>query len=117
MTEELETCIRRAAEVLKSFGAKEVYLFGSAATGQMDEHSDIDLAVTGLPPGVFFTAWAKAVREFPGREMDLVDLDKGDAFSKYLIENGDLHLVVQEAGGTGQVCPTIQEDKQCLSRD
>jgi predicted nucleotidyltransferase len=117
MTEELATCIREAAEVLESFGAKEVYLFGSAASDEMREDSDIDMAVCGLAPEVFFTAWAKAVREFPGREMDLINLDKGDAFSKFLIENGDLHLVVQGAGGTGQVCPKVQEDTQCLSRD
>jgi hypothetical protein len=40
--------------VLKEHGAREVYLFGSAATDKMREGSDVDLAVTGLPPERFF---------------------------------------------------------------
>jgi len=59
----------------------------------MDEHSDVDLAVSGLPPEVFFTAWAKAVREFPGREMDLLNLDKSDPFSEHLKGRGRLRRV------------------------
>lgn len=93
MTDELAEQIRRAAGVLKAAGAREVYLFGSAATGQMGEHSDVDMAVSGLPPDVFFRAWARAVRCFPGREMDLVNLDHRNAFVDYLRENGDLRRV------------------------
>jgi len=90
MTANLKEQIAKAAEVLKSFGAKEVYLFGSAATGQMDDHSDIDLAVTGLPPEVFFRAYSKATAEIPRREVDLVDLDQENAFSQYLRREGEL---------------------------
>ena len=93
MTDELAQQIQRAAQVLLAFGAKEVYLFGSAAADTMDEHSDVDLAVSGLPPEVFFRAWAKAVREFPGREMDLVNLDKSDPFSEHLRRRGRLRRV------------------------
>lgn len=90
MTEELADQIRQAAAVLKQYGAKEVYLFGSAATGEMDEHSDIDLAVTGLPAEVFFKAWARAVRHLPGREMDLLDLDGGGPLVEYLRQQREL---------------------------
>ncbi len=94
MTDSIKRSIEQAAETLKSFGAKEVYVFGSAATDSMREDSDVDMAVSGLPPGVFYRAWAKAVHEFPGREMDLVDLDTpNDLFVKNLKEWGELRRV------------------------
>ena len=92
MTEELAERIKRAAEVLKAAGAKEVYVFGSAATGQMHEHSDVDLAVSGLPPEVFFDAMADASDVLP-RQLDLLDLDEGGRFVEYLKRKGRLHRV------------------------
>ena len=93
MTEELKELIKEAAETLKSYGAKDVYVFGSAAEGRVDEYSDIDMAVSGLPPGVFFRAWARAVRAFPGREMDLISLDNDGPFADYLKLEGKLERV------------------------
>ena len=93
MTEELAEQIRQAAAVLKQYGAKEVYLFGSAATGEMDEHSDIDLAVTGLPARLFLEAYGKATERIPGREVDLVDLDQDSPFTNYLKEEDELRRV------------------------
>jgi predicted nucleotidyltransferase len=90
MTEELRKAIEQAAQTLKAYGAKEVYLFGSAATGTLREDSDIDMAVSGLPPEVFYRAWAKAVRAFPGREMDLINMDKGSPFVEFLKKKGRL---------------------------
>ena len=54
MTDELKVSVDRAASALKAVGAKEVYVFGSASKGQMRPDSDIDLAVSGLPPGGLF---------------------------------------------------------------
>jgi predicted nucleotidyltransferase len=93
MTEELKKAIEQAAQTLKAYGAREVYLFGSAATGTLREDSDIDMAVSGLPPEVFYRAWAKAVRAFPGREMDLVNLDHDEPFARYLKDKRKLRLV------------------------
>lgn len=91
MDDELRKAIERAAAVLKDFGAREVYIFGSAAGGTMREGSDVDLAVVGLPPGVFFAALAEAAdalgRE---RELDLIDLDDDNPFTRYLREEGEL---------------------------
>jgi predicted nucleotidyltransferase len=56
MATELDKQIRLAAEVLRSFGATEVYVFGSAAEGTADAESDVDMAVMGLPAGVFYRA-------------------------------------------------------------
>jgi predicted nucleotidyltransferase len=51
---ETNTLIQRAAAELKSAGAREIYVFGSAAKGTVDAASDLDLAVSGLPPSVFY---------------------------------------------------------------
>lgn len=93
MTKELAESLRRAAEVLISFGAKEVYVFGSAATDTLRDDSDIDMAVSGLPPEVFFKAYAHAVECFPDREMDLIDLDYENPFTRYLKNEGELRRV------------------------
>jgi len=89
MTEELKSAIERAAAALKAFGAREVYVFGSAATGTMDEYSDVDLAVSGLPPEVFYRAMGKA-GDILQRPLDLVDLDDDNPFIRYLKEEKEL---------------------------
>jgi len=93
MTDAVRDMTAEAARVLKEYGAREVYVFGSAARGALREDSDVDMAVTGLPAAVFFRAWARAVRCFPGREMDLLDLDAGGAFVELLKARGQLHRV------------------------
>lgn len=50
------TSIDQLVAALKNSGAKTVYLFGSAAKGTMRNDSDVDLAVSGLPPENFFKA-------------------------------------------------------------
>jgi len=92
MDEELREAIQRAAAVLKSYGAREVYVFGSAAAGKMHEGSDVDLAVSGMSPAVFFRAMSRAADAL-GRELDLIDLDHENAFTRYLREEGELHRV------------------------
>ena len=89
MSNELELLVSQAAETLKNFGASKVYLFGSAATGTMKEGSDVDMAVEGLPPAVFFGAMAHACQVL-GRSLDLVDLDEPSPFTRYLKEEGKL---------------------------
>ena len=93
MDEKLRQSIEKAAQTLKAFGAREVYVFGSAATGTLREDSDIDLAVSGLPPRVFFMAYAQAHDALAGKEMDLVDLDQDSPFVRYLKEEGELKRV------------------------
>lgn len=92
MTDELERLVMKAAEVLMAAGAREVYLFGSAAAGDMREGSDIDLAVSGLPPETFFRAMGQASRELD-RPLDMVDLDEQTLFTEYLRKKGRLHRV------------------------
>ncbi len=87
--DELMPQIENAVAALKAAGAREVYLFGSAARGIMRESSDVDLAVSGLPPEVFFRAMA-AAHDALGRPLDLVDLDEDNAFTHYLKTKGEL---------------------------
>ena len=92
MTDEMKGLIKKAAEVLREAGAREVYLFGSAAAGMMREESDIDMAVSGLPPEDFFKAMGRA-GDILQRSLDLVDLDEDNPFTRYLKEEKELQRV------------------------
>lgn len=92
MNDEFRGLIEKAAEALKKAGAREVYLFGSAAAGQIREDSDIDMAVSGLPPEAFFKAMGDAA-DILKRPLDLVDLDEETPFTQYLKEEGELQRV------------------------
>ena len=94
MTKETEELIRQAAEALVASGAKEVYLFGSAAQGTETPESDIDLAVSGLPPEVFFRAMGHAWRILH-RPVDLVDLGHRNPFTA-LVEQDGVPLYVRD---------------------
>lgn len=89
MTESMKARISQAAAALKAAGAREVYLFGSAAVGTVREGSDIDLAVSGLPPEKFFKAMGVA-EDILQRPLDLVDLDEDNPFTRYLKEEKEL---------------------------
>lgn len=81
--------IAEAAAVLRELGATEVYVFGSVATGKQRPDSDLDMAVTGIPPARYFTAASRA-SEAAGREVDLVDLDDETPMVRFLKGSGDL---------------------------
>lgn len=89
MTSQMDLLIREAAAAVMELGARAVYLFGSAVHDSMDEESDIDLAVTGLPPERFFRAIGCA-RRILKRPVDLVDLDESTPFTEYLKTSGVL---------------------------
>jgi predicted nucleotidyltransferase len=89
---ELNELVLKAADILKSFGATEVYLFGSAATDGYTNESDIDLAVSGLPPADFYKALGRTMASIQ-RSVDLIDLDEGSDFATFLRNHGELHRV------------------------
>jgi predicted nucleotidyltransferase len=88
-TDGLRSSIEAAADILRTLGAREVYVFGSAARGSLRSDSDVDLAVSGLPPAVFFRAASRAADAL-GRPADLVDLDDDSPAVKYLRASGEL---------------------------
>lgn len=73
----------KAVELLQAYGAREVYLFGSMARGDMDQYSDWDFAVRGLPSSEYYSVFAKLMQVL-SRPVDLVDLDEGNPFSVYV---------------------------------
>src|SRR5260221_634798 len=81
-----------ASAMLRAEGAKEVSLFGSEARGQAGPDSDLDFAVSGLPPRLFFRAVAGALR-LAQRQIDLVDLDHDSPFTRHLRSSGVLRRV------------------------
>jgi uncharacterized protein len=92
MSEELQKIIGQAAAILKEEGAEEIFVFGSAAEGKLAEHSDIDMAVSGIPPERFYAA-AGRIYGIGGRQFDLIDLDDTNEFVEYLKREGKLHRV------------------------
>jgi predicted nucleotidyltransferase len=81
--------IQRAVRILKEEGCSEVFLFGSAATGEFNEMSDLDIAIRGCPKGRFFDILAKLFMSL-SRPVDLVKLDSEDLFAQYLQKQGEL---------------------------
>lgn len=92
MTTQMEILVKKAAAAMISAGAREVYLFGSALRGADGVESDIDLAISGLPPALFFRAVGLA-RRILNRPVDLVDLDETSPFTEYLRTSGGLKRV------------------------
>jgi predicted nucleotidyltransferase len=67
---------RRLAHLLVAdHGATRVVLVGSLARGGFKRGSDIDLAVAGLRPDIFFAVSAELERNAEGFAVDLVPLE------------------------------------------
>lgn len=76
-TEQARVLARQAAALLREkFGGRRVVLFGSLARGALlHPRSDIDLAVAGLSPEVFWQAWCQVDALSHEFEFDLVLLE------------------------------------------
>lgn len=70
----------------RQFGVKTVWLFGSALQ-QGDEARDIDLAVEGAAPDLFFRFYSRLFWELP-KPVDLVDLDGEPPLESIIREKG-----------------------------
>ena len=81
--------IKKATNLLKNEGCKAVFLFGSMVTGNIHKNSDIDIGITGLPPGKFFRVYASLDRELINR-VDLVDFDLNSDFFGLLDSLGEV---------------------------
>ncbi len=65
-----------AALLRKEYSAKKIILFGTLAMDiDFSEHSDIDLAVIGIPDTLFYRAVARVSGLSPEFVVDLVDPD------------------------------------------
>ncbi len=93
MTTHEREAVAKAAALFVGLGASEVFVFGSATKDQLRPGSDIDMAVSGLPPRAWFSAISKA-SDLIGRPVDLVDLDDDTRLVRYLRGSGELVRVV-----------------------
>lgn len=90
LPEEFQQDLSCAVGILKNAGCKEIFLFGSLITGSYREDSDLDLAIRGCSPENYFELLGKLLTSL-SRPVDLINLDRDDAFSRYLLEEGDLY--------------------------
>jgi len=84
---------REVAAILRTgFAADSVIAFGSLVhPGRFSDRSDIDLAVSGIQPAMFFKAWAAAGVSCPFG-LDLVDLSDCAPALRDLIEREGMAL-------------------------
>jgi predicted nucleotidyltransferase len=79
LVSELRTALPEVVKTLRSeFSVHRVFLFGSFTQGTPTPHSDVDLAVEGLPARDHFRAMAYLTNAL-GRIVDLVRLEDLDA--------------------------------------
>jgi len=95
-TEQARKCAKFLAE---EFKVREVYLFGSLAEGFFHEGSDIDLAVEGLEPHLYFKALAKLHEVSGGFKVDLVPLEASQ-FKDIILKEGER---LYEAKGSSKI--------------
>lgn len=81
--------VLRAIELLKDSGCNEIYLFGSLIEGKVRKGSDIDFAIRGCKPEVYYHLIGKLMMELE-HSIDLINLDRADEFTKYLSMEGDM---------------------------
>ena len=84
--------LAKAVSALKASGASEVFIFGSVANGNEHKGSDIDIAVSGIPPEKFIKAMGDTA-DILKKPLDLVDLDDDTAFTRYLKKEKELKRV------------------------
>lgn len=73
-------------EFAKKYKASEVYLFGSSLNKDT-EYNDIDLAVKGIKPKIFFKFYGELLRNL-SKPVDVIDLSDKSLFSKIIEERG-----------------------------
>ena len=78
-----------AVSILKRYGAKAVYVFGSMAADSARPDSDWDIGVEGLPSKAYFPTLGELMDRM-NRKVDLVELDDGSRFAGFLKQWEDL---------------------------
>lgn len=69
----------------KKFNVQEIYLFGSSLHKEQ-ETNDIDLAIKGISPTLFFDFYGKLLR-YLSKPVDIVNLSKKSRFTEMIEKN------------------------------
>jgi predicted nucleotidyltransferase len=80
--------LEKSVEVLRRFGARRVWLFGSAMETP-NAVNDLDLGVEGVPPQVFYRAVGRLLDAI-GKPVDLIDLSRDSRLSRHIRSKGRL---------------------------
>ena len=70
----------------KKYKVPTIYLFGSSLD-RYSGYNDIDLAVKGIKPEIFFKFYGELLRNL-SKSVDLVDLSKRSLFNQIIEEKG-----------------------------
>jgi predicted nucleotidyltransferase len=82
-----------AAGLREQFGVERVVLFGSLAhEAWFDEHSDVDIAVWGLPHHAYWQAWRAAEEIITDRSVDLIQYEYAPRSLQQAIEHYGVQL-------------------------
>lgn len=82
-----------AAALKKQFAAQRVIAYGSLVHGHwFHDHSDIDLAVSGITPETFWAAWAALDSLAAGFEINLIALETSTPGLRAVIEREGVNL-------------------------
>jgi predicted nucleotidyltransferase len=81
-----------AIKILKEAGCQEIFIFDSLATGEAKKNSEIDLAVRGCPPDMFFKTLGKLLRKLK-HSVNLIDLDSKNPLAESIKEKGEIKRV------------------------
>ncbi|MHA1301362.1 MAG: nucleotidyltransferase family protein [Candidatus Helarchaeota archaeon] len=86
MATKINDKVNKAINYLKSIGSKGIIIFGSIARKTYDNFSDIDIAIKGISPRVYFKALAE-LSPLIGKKVDLILLDFVSKEFVYRIRN------------------------------
>ena len=85
LPESFKKDIENAVIILKKYDCSGIYIFGSIVNGNFNETSDIDIAVKGIRPELFFKAYSELSFNL-NHSIDLINMDTKKKFSNFLSE-------------------------------
>lgn len=84
--------LERAVKILREEGCREIYLFGSVATGDAGPGSDIDIGIKDYPRERFFHIYGRLLTELE-HEIDLIDFGNQSTLFTLLSEIGEVRRI------------------------
>ena len=87
--EKYQKDIESAKNLLKNEGCEAVFLFGSLVSGKINDDSDIDIGIKGLPKGKFLEVYSRIYFDMEN-SIDLVDFDVNSDFYSMLNKIGEV---------------------------